>query len=83
MAQAVRAVISMLTPIQELTDANPTRFVRLLGEDLVLFRDKGGNVGLIQGHCVQSARTRSERQADSVAVELARDRDALDVLVLL
>ncbi|MPZ15892.1 MAG: hypothetical protein GEU73_15965 [Chloroflexi bacterium] len=25
---------------QELTDEQPTRFVRLLGEDLVLFKDK-------------------------------------------
>src|SRR5438309_1692652 len=36
----------------ELTDETPTRFVRVLGEDLVLFRDKSGNVGLIQDHCV-------------------------------
>src|SRR6266540_769199 len=35
----------------ELTDASPTRFVRVLGEDLVLFKDKSGNVGLIQDHC--------------------------------
>src|SRR5438067_8990027 len=36
---------------QELTAENPTRFVRLLGEDLVLFKDKSGNVGLIADHC--------------------------------
>jgi 5,5'-dehydrodivanillate O-demethylase oxygenase subunit len=36
----------------ELSEENPTRFVRLLGEDLVLFRDKSGGVGLIQDHCV-------------------------------
>ena len=36
---------------QELTDASPTKFVRVLGEDLVLFKDKSGNVGLIQDHC--------------------------------
>jgi len=36
---------------QELTDENPTKFVRVLGEDLVLFRDKSGNVGLIADHC--------------------------------
>ena len=35
----------------ELTDEQPTRFVRILGEDLVLFKDQGGNVGLIQDHC--------------------------------
>src|SRR6476469_6861120 len=37
--------------VPELTDEEPTRFVRILGEDLVLFRDKGRNVGLIQDHC--------------------------------
>jgi 5,5'-dehydrodivanillate O-demethylase len=35
----------------ELTDENPTRFVRILGEDLVLFKDKSGNVGLLGDHC--------------------------------
>ena len=35
----------------ELTDEQPTRFVRILGEDLVLFKDQGGHVGLIQDHC--------------------------------
>jgi len=29
----------------------PTKFVRILGEDLVLFKDKSGNAGLIQDHC--------------------------------
>jgi len=36
---------------QELTEENPTRFVRILGEDLVLFLDKSGNVGLLADHC--------------------------------
>src|SRR5438309_718217 len=36
----------------ELTDEQPTRYVRIMGEDLVLFRDKSGNVGLIADHCV-------------------------------
>src|SRR6266513_2533571 len=35
----------------ELSDENPTHFVRLLGEDLVLFKDKSGHLGLIQDHC--------------------------------
>src|SRR5438105_4988247 len=35
----------------ELSEASPTKFVRVLGEDLVLFLDKSGNVGLIQDHC--------------------------------
>jgi 5,5'-dehydrodivanillate O-demethylase len=37
--------------VQELADEQPTRFVRVLGEDLVLWKDKSGNVGLIQDHC--------------------------------
>src|SRR5437868_10273986 len=36
---------------QELTDAQPTKHVRILGEDLVLFKDKSGNVGLLADHC--------------------------------
>ncbi|HEY3118777.1 MAG TPA: Rieske 2Fe-2S domain-containing protein, partial [Chloroflexota bacterium] len=36
---------------QDLSDEKPTHFVRLLGEDLVLFKDKSGRVGLIQDHC--------------------------------
>ena len=35
---------------QELAD-QPTTFVRLLGEDLVLFKDKSGRVGLLADHC--------------------------------
>ena len=35
----------------ELTDEQPTRFVRLLGEDLVLFKDKSGRVGLLADKC--------------------------------
>ncbi len=41
-----------VAPCQELTDAQPTKFVRILGEDLVLFRDKSGQVGLIADRCV-------------------------------
>ena len=37
--------------LQELTDENPTKFVRLLGEDLVLFKDKTGRVGLLEDKC--------------------------------
>jgi 5,5'-dehydrodivanillate O-demethylase len=35
----------------ELTDENPTQLVRVLGETLVLFRDKRGNVGLLDDRC--------------------------------
>ncbi len=36
---------------QELTEESPTKFVRVLGENLVLFRDKGGRVGLLEDRC--------------------------------
>ena len=36
---------------QELNEEHPTRLVRVLGEDLVLFRDKRGRVGLLAEHC--------------------------------
>ena len=32
-------------------DENPTKQVRLLGEDLVLYRDRSGNLGLIEARC--------------------------------
>lgn len=40
-----------IAAIHELTDERTTRFVRLLGEDLVLFRDRSGRVGLLADHC--------------------------------
>jgi 5,5'-dehydrodivanillate O-demethylase len=40
-----------ITIASDLTDERPTKFIRLLGENLVLFKDKSGNVGLIQDHC--------------------------------
>jgi 5,5'-dehydrodivanillate O-demethylase len=36
---------------KELTDDRPTKFVRVMGEDLVLFRDKSGRLGLIADRC--------------------------------
>ena len=35
----------------DLTEDSPTKLVRLLGEELVLFRDKSDNVGLLADHC--------------------------------
>ncbi|MBV9175274.1 MAG: aromatic ring-hydroxylating dioxygenase subunit alpha [Chloroflexi bacterium] len=32
-------------------DKNPIKPVRLMGEDLVLYRDEGGNIGLVDRHC--------------------------------
>jgi phenylpropionate dioxygenase-like ring-hydroxylating dioxygenase large terminal subunit len=35
----------------EIGDENPTKFVRILGEDFVVFRDKSGRTGLIADKC--------------------------------
>jgi 5,5'-dehydrodivanillate O-demethylase len=40
-----------IAPAEELSEEQPTRFVRLLGEDLVLFRDKEGRIGLLGDQC--------------------------------
>jgi 5,5'-dehydrodivanillate O-demethylase oxygenase subunit len=37
--------------LHQVTEEAPTASVRVLGEDLVLFRDKSGNVGLLADHC--------------------------------
>jgi 5,5'-dehydrodivanillate O-demethylase len=37
--------------VKEVPDENPVKFVRILGEDLVLFNDKSGNVGLLADRC--------------------------------
>jgi 5,5'-dehydrodivanillate O-demethylase oxygenase subunit len=37
--------------VDEISYETPTKFVRILGENLVLFRDKSGNVGLIGDQC--------------------------------
>ncbi len=35
----------------DLTAENPTKFLRILGEDLVLFQTTGGEVGLLHDRC--------------------------------
>ena len=37
--------------IQDITEERPTKFVRVLSEDLVIFRDKSGRMGLIADKC--------------------------------
>ena len=36
---------------KDLTEEQPTKAIRALGEDLVLFRDKGGRLGLLADRC--------------------------------
>src|SRR5579871_857452 len=51
MGELLRRYWQPVAIARELTDEQPTKFVRILGEDLVLFKDKSGNVGLIADHC--------------------------------
>jgi len=40
-----------VAPVRELSPEEPTKFIRVLGEDLVLFLDKRGRAGLISDRC--------------------------------
>jgi len=51
MGELLRRYWYPISVARELTAENPVKFVRLLGEDLVLFRDKSGRVGLLADHC--------------------------------
>src|SRR5437764_14832727 len=51
MGELLRRYWHPIAIAEELTPENPTKFVRFLGEDLVLFLDKSGNVGLLADHC--------------------------------
>src|SRR5680860_100983 len=44
-----------IAPAQELTDERPKKRVRVLGEDLVLYRTDDGGYGLIAEHCAHRA----------------------------
>src|SRR5436190_4883042 len=49
--QLLRRYWLPIAAAQELRDESPTKFVRVLGEDLVLFKDKSGRYGISQDHC--------------------------------
>lgn len=51
MGELLRRYWRPVAPVAELTDEHPTKYVRAFGEDLVLFRDKSGRVGLLGDHC--------------------------------
>lgn len=50
MGELLRRYWHPIAGVSEL-DAAPTKTVRLMGEDLVLYRDLGGNYGLVDRHC--------------------------------
>jgi 5,5'-dehydrodivanillate O-demethylase oxygenase subunit len=50
MGELLRRYWMPIAPVGEF-DEQPTKAVRLFGEDLVLYKDKGGAYGLIDRHC--------------------------------
>jgi 5,5'-dehydrodivanillate O-demethylase len=50
MGELLRRYWMPIAPVGELDDT-PTKAVRLFGENLVLYKDKSGNYGLIDRHC--------------------------------
>ena len=51
MGELLRHYWHPISPSGELTSDNPTKEVRILGEDLVLYRDAKGTLGLIEPSC--------------------------------
>ena len=51
MGELLRRYWHPVAPSAELNEENPTKRVRLLSEDLVLFRSASGNLGLVEPHC--------------------------------
>ena len=51
MGELLRRYWQPIGGASELDDANPIKPVRLLGEDLVLYRDRAGRYGLVDRHC--------------------------------
>jgi 5,5'-dehydrodivanillate O-demethylase len=49
--QLLRRYWQVVAAASELSDEKPKKRVRVLGEDLVLFRDRGGTYGLVGEHC--------------------------------
>ncbi|HVV95095.1 MAG TPA: Rieske 2Fe-2S domain-containing protein, partial [Hyphomicrobiales bacterium] len=50
MGELMRRHWHPIAAVKEL-DENPVKAVRLLGEDLVLYKDRGGRYGLVERHC--------------------------------
>jgi len=50
MGELLRRYWMPIAPVEELND-QPTKAVRLFGEDLVLYKDKSGTYGLVDRQC--------------------------------
>ena len=51
MGQLLRRYWHPIAAVAEVSTGKATREVRVLGEDLVLYRDKGGTLGLVERSC--------------------------------
>jgi 5,5'-dehydrodivanillate O-demethylase len=50
MGELLRRYWMPVAAVAELDD-NPTKQIRLMGEDLVIYKDKSGTYGLVELHC--------------------------------
>ena len=57
---------------RDLTGGNPVKFVRILGEDLVLFRDKKDRVGLIGDRCCHRGASLSYGRVEERGIEASQ-----------
>ena len=55
-------------------DETPTKAVRLMGEDLVLYKDGKGNLGLIDRHCPHRRADLSYPGRSCVTMKMPRRR---------
>lgn len=55
----------------ELPENNPVKFVRILGEDLVLFRTRNGEAGLLEDHCSHRGASLSYGSVDERGIACA------------
>src|SRR6266508_6059440 len=56
---------------EELTEDNPTMIVRVLGETLVLFRDRSGRVGIIADRCAHRGASMSYGRVEERGISCA------------
>lgn len=65
--------------VSDLCDAGTPAFVRLLGENLVLFRDRSGNVGLLADRCAHEGASLSDGRVEKRGLSCPFHRWLFDV----
>ena len=66
--QLLRRYWQPVAAATELTDEKPIKKVRVLGEDLVVYRDKAGNYGMVGEHCPHRAASLAYGRVDEEGI---------------